>query len=133
MSGGAYNDGTLSFGALRRNNRTRCEQVFHKLHDWSPSDWAVATGGEIGEAMEAFGKMLMFMDTVKKLRRLDGADASKDTEEERIRLIDKVVEELADVVIYSDLLVSVLGRELGREVVKKFNAVSEKRGSTIFL
>lgn len=126
------NDG-LTFNELRGANVARCEQVFHKLDDWSPSDWAVAVGGEVGEAVEAFGKFLVFLDTVKKLRRLDGADATKDTLEERERLIDKIVEEVADMAIYGDLFSARLGRDFGEAIRKKFNEVSRKRGSTVYL
>lgn len=123
----------LSFSRLRSVNVHRCEDVFHKLGDWSTTDWSVALGGEIGEAVEALGKLLVFLDTAKKLRRLDGADASKDTAQERDRLIDKIAEEAADCVIYADLLTASLGRDLGDAVVKKFNEVSVKRGSNVLL
>lgn len=114
---------TLTFEELRVANVERCEQVFHKLHDWSPTDWACAFAGEAGETC----------NTIKKLRRLDGADSDKDTEMERERLITEAVKELADTVIYADLLAAALGRDLGLYVRNKFNEVSDRRGSKVKL
>jgi len=108
---------------LRRKNVERCEEVFHPLNDWSPTDWATAFAGEAGEAC----------NFVKKLRRLDGADSDRDTEENRYHLTAAIGEELADTVIYADLLAARLGIDLERMVRFKFNKVSGERGSTVFL
>lgn len=124
---------TLRFDELRHANVARCEQVFHKLDDWDSSDWGIALGGEVGEALEVLGRFLQFQNTLKKLKRLEGADSSKDTQAERDRLVDQAVEEIADGVIYADLTVAHLRRDLGAAIIKKFNEVSEKRGSTIRL
>jgi len=113
----------LTFIGLRGKNVLRCETIFHPLDEWSPTEWAVALAGEVGEACNA----------VKKLRRLaDGTNTAKDpqTEAEAIKAIG---EELADVVIYADLLAARLGLDLGFEVAAKFNAVSALRDSEIFL
>ena len=110
---------SLTFDALRAQNVARCVSVFHPLEDWTPSDWACAMAGESGEACNA----------VKKLRRhQDGTNTDKDpvTEEDCIAAIAK---ELADTVIYADLLAARLGIDLGEAVRQKFNAVSEKRGA----
>lgn len=123
----------LGFEELRTANVERCEQVFHKLDDWSTADWSMAMGGEIGEALIAIGTWLNALNTAKKLRRLDGADADQDTYEERERLIDQIATEIADGVIYSDLLLAHLRRDLGEAIRAKFNLVSEKRGSTVGL
>lgn len=113
----------MRFDELRAANVNRCEEVFHQLNEWSPTDWACAMGGECGEAL----------NKVKKLRRLDGADASLDTPEARAKLIAEVAEEIADTVIYADLLAARLGIDLGAAVRAKFNEVSAKRGATVFL
>lgn len=123
MVGGPDNDGTLSFGNLRRNNVARCEQVFHKLGRWNPLEWAGAMCGEAGEAA----------NLAKKLKRLDEADAALDSPERREELAGMLVEELADVVIYADLLAARIGKSLGVAVREKFNLVSEKRGSSFRL
>lgn len=89
------------------------------LQSWSPAEWACAAAGECGEACNA----------VKKLRRLeDGTNTAKDpqTEEEALGAI---AGELADTVIYIDLLAARLGIDLGAAVRDKFNAVSRLRNS----
>ena len=108
----------LSFEKLRKENVERCESAFHPINHWSPTDWACAMAGEAGEACNA----------VKKLRRhADGTNTAKDpaTEAECVAAIGK---ELADTVIYADLLAARLGINLGEAVREKFNAVSELRG-----
>jgi NTP pyrophosphatase (non-canonical NTP hydrolase) len=113
----------LSFEKLREQNVRRCEDVFHPVDSWSPTDWATAMAGECGEAC----------NNIKKLRRLDGADQELDTEHNRAKLIHDTANELADLVIYADLLAARLGIDLGYAVTKKFNEVSEKRGSAFTL
>lgn len=100
-----------TFQTLRNRNVDRCEDVFGKLYDWSPTDWACAMAGECGEAC----------NLIKKLRR--GEEIS----------VTDIGEELADVVIYVDLLAARLGINLNDAVVAKFNKVSAKRGSEIKL
>lgn len=123
----------LTFAQLRVANVARCEQVFHPLAAWSDTDWATAMAGELGEVGVELLALLVVCNTVKKLRRLDGADADKDTLAERDRLRRKAVLELADVVIYADLQAARLGLDLDAAIVEKFNEVSEKRGSSITL
>lgn len=113
----------LSFDSLRDANVRRCEEVFHKLTDWSPTDWATAMAGECGEAC----------NEIKKLRRLDGADADSDTAENRHWLKVNIAHELADLVIYADLLAARLDIDLGEAIKFKFNEVSDKRSSTVKL
>lgn len=113
----------LKFRELRAANWKRCESVFHPVKDWSPTDWATAMAGECGEAC----------NFVKKLRRLDGADASLDSEAQRYALTEAIAKELADLVTYADLLAARLGIDLGAAVVDKFNEISERRGSDIKL
>ena len=113
----------LSFSELRVTNVQRCEQVFHKIHDWSPTDWACAMAGESGETCNA----------VKKLRRMDdGTNTAKDpqTIEEAVNLI---ADELADTIIYADLLAARLNIDLGAAVTRKFNIVSDRMKSTVYL
>lgn len=100
----------MQFDELRQANVRRCEDVFHPLESWSPTDWACALAGEAGETCNA----------VKKLMRGDGS-------------IEAIAAELADTVIYADLLAARLGVDLGAAVRAKFNAVSEKLGSDVRL
>ena len=101
----------LSFKNLRETNVRRCNDAFRPLEDWSPTDWGCAMAGEAGEACNLLKKMLR------------GEDVP----------LEHVAEELADVVTYVDLLAARLGIDLGAAVVRKFNIVSRKRGSKIFL
>lgn len=101
----------LNFQTLRTVNVKRSEEVFCSMGDWSPTDWACALAGEAGEAC----------NKIKKMRR-----------GEAILTVD-IAEELADVVIYTDLLAARLNINLEIAVLTKFNKVSRKRGSTYFL
>lgn len=110
----AENEGNvraLNFGILRDANVTRSEQSFHMCDAWSPTDWACAMAGETGEAC----------NLIKKLRR--GEDVRP----------EDIGKELADVVIYADLLAHRLGIDLGTAVRSKFNEVSDRVKSPIKL
>lgn len=107
---------SLTFNELRNANTERCEQVFHPINAWTPTDWACAMAGEAGEVCNA----------VKKLRRhADGTNTAKDPQSpEKCKEI--IAKEIADTVIYLDLLASRLGIDLGAAVCKKFNEVSRR-------
>jgi len=96
---------------LRIKNIERCNQVFHVLNDWMPWDWSNAMAGEVGEVCNLTKKMLR------------GEKIGK----------DEIADEIADVIIYADLLAARLTIDLEEAIIKKFNIVSKKRGSTIFL
>jgi NTP pyrophosphatase (non-canonical NTP hydrolase) len=113
----------LTFNHLRTRNVIRCETAFHTLDSWSPCDWATAMAGECGEAC----------NMVKKLRRLDDAKQLANIPTDREGIIRSIGDELADLVIYADLLAARLGIKLGKVVAEKFNAVSDRVGSTIKL
>jgi NTP pyrophosphatase (non-canonical NTP hydrolase) len=101
----------LTFNELREANRLRTERCFHPIEEWSPTDWATAVAGEVGEAC----------NKVKKLRR--GEDIS----------IYAIGAELADTVIYIDLLCQRLGLDLGDCITRKFNEKSRQVGSEVTL
>ena len=101
----------LSFNKLRDANVRRCNDVFHPLKEWSPTDWGCAMAGEAGEAC----------NLLKKIRR--GEDIPK----------EDIARELADVVIYADLCAARLDIDLGAAVAEKFNIVSHRKGSKILL
>lgn len=111
MTGDFVRMHSLTFEELSVTNRRRCEDVSHPLDSWSPTDWATAMAGECGEAC----------NLIKKLRR--GEEV----------LPEVIGDELADMVIYADLLAQRLGIDLGEAVRAKFNAVSRRRGSGVFL
>lgn len=113
----------LTFQNLRDKNVPRCEQVFHRLDNWSPTDWACAMAGEAGEAC----------NVAKKMKRLvEGSNTAKDPQS-YAEFCVLMAEELADVVIYADLLAARLGIDLGEAIVSKFNKVSDRMGSDIKL
>lgn len=110
----------LDLWLLRQTNVARCEEVFHSLARWSVNDWAVAAGGELGEAQ----------NVAKKLRRLDDADAKEDTQARRDYLRMRLALELADALIYMDLLAARAGIDLAAATAFKFNVISDERGSS---
>lgn len=110
----------LTFKRLREADVQRTEQVFEKLTAWSPTDWACAMAGECGEAC----------NQVKKLRRLDGGPVNTILEEE---VKSRIGRELADLIIYADLLAARLGLDLDQEIIAKFNQVSRLTGSSVTL
>lgn len=119
--------GALSFDALRRANVERTTESFDLIDAWSPTDWATAVAGEVGEAC----------NLIKKLRRLGhyptfdlNAPPTTPAQEEIITAIGK---ELADAVTYLDLLAARLGLSLADCVRAKFNEVSDRVGSDVRL
>ena len=113
----------MRFDELRRANVARCEGAFHPIAAWSLGDWACAFAGEAGEAC----------NVVKKLRRLDiGSGFRRDTEQETA-LLAALADEIADTVIYADLLAEAAGFDLGEAIRRKFNEVSDRVGSEVRL
>ena len=101
----------MDFKKLTEANLVRCEESFHPLESWSPTDWATAVAGETGE----------MCNLVKKMRRGDSIP------------VEEVGKELADIVIYADLLASRLGLDLSDCIVQKFNEVSDRVNSSVKL
>ena len=106
----------LTFEELRVINYHRAIGVFNHdplLEDWSPAEWSNAMAGEAGETC----------NLTKKLLR-DGPEAVS---------MEDLGDEIADVVCYADLLASRMGLCLGDLVRRKFNKVSDKKGSNLKL
>lgn len=108
----------LHLADLAQANADRCNEAFHPIDSWSPTDWACAMAGECGECC----------NLVKKGRRI-----SPDPSEWPPELVNRIAEEVADMVIYADLLCQRLGMSLESALRWKFNAVSEKVGSKVRL
>ena len=110
----------LTFAQLQQANIERAVR-WHKagIDEWSVNDWLAAFGGEAGEALNAGKKHRRLLDTIQQH---GDVPADLDAAEERI------MEELADAVIYADLVASRLGRRLSDAIVQKFNAISEREG-----
>ena len=128
---------SLSFSSLREANLKRCAARFHPAEEWSSSAWGNAMAGEFGEVagelldlnmlMLKFFAKLKACDTIKKMMRQMEGDAEFEV------LKKKLAFELADVIIYADLLSAPLGIDLGEAVRGKFNEVSAKRKVDILL
>jgi hypothetical protein len=113
----------LTFEALHVANKLRCQDSFHELDVWSPAEWSNAMAGESGEAC----------NLTKKLSRIqlamDGKLGGKWDIQTKKEIEDQLKLEIADVVIYADLLATRMGWDLQDLVRTKFNMVSEKVGS----
>lgn len=84
--------------------------LYAKCRDeWSLADWSNALAGETGE----------LCNWIKKIRRGDNIDLAE------------VGKELADIVIYADLLADKLGLSLSDCITSKFNEVSERVHSSV--
>lgn len=111
----------LTFLTLHEVNVQRCNR-WHEggVDDWSPSDWGVAMAGEAGEVCNAIKKLNRIRDSIKSINA-PGREIQSTAE-----AIDKIGEELADTVLYCDLLASRLRINLEKEIKRKFNKVSEE-------
>lgn len=87
------------------------------LMTWTGADWANAAAGEMGEAC----------NVVKKLRRADsGLRGANDPTPETLRAM--LGDEIADTILYLDLLAAYYGIDLWQAIASKFNRVSEREG-----
>ena len=115
----------LDLRTLRQANVKRCEQSFGSCKAWSPADWSNAMAGEAGELLEVLLPLIVKTNSIcnltKKVQR--GDDIS----------LEEVGKEIADVVIYADLLSHRLGIDLSDVVRKKFDEVSARVGSDVLL
>lgn len=118
----------LDFENLRTKNAIRCRDKYHDIFDWTPTDWACAVAGETGE-MCNFVKKLKRLDSINFNKTRQATDVTLQPEE----LIENIGKELADIVIYCDLLAQRLNLNLGTEVIKKFNLTSDKIQSNMKL
>lgn len=92
------------------------------VYSWSVTDWSNAAAGEMGEVCNA----------VKKLRRLEekfrGISDRGRQITTRARALDVIADEIADTVIYLDLLALRLKIDMREAVVRKFNKTSKRYG-----
>ncbi len=120
---GYMTDG-LSFNVLREENKRRMPQFKNAKgepahdkedgSDWSLNDWLTAVTGELGEAA----------NVLKKVRRGDFTIN---------QAMPELADELADVATYLDILANQCGIDLGKAIIEKFNRVSAKVDSNIFI
>jgi NTP pyrophosphatase (non-canonical NTP hydrolase) len=94
---------------LRKLSVERCEQYFFPINHWSVLEWAGAAAGEAGETA----------NVAKKIKRGD---------KNPWILKDQLADEIADTVIYLDLLCASEGIDLEDAIRHKFNKVSQEHG-----
>lgn len=108
----------LTFAQVHAKNVARCQRWHKASAEWTGADWATALGGECGEAL----------NVVKKMRRIEtGADPGPDDPPAH-ELGQMLMDELADVFLYLDLLAWHYGITLPSAIVHKFNRVSARQG-----
>lgn len=102
---------------LRALNIERCENYFkHTLGSWTLMEWGCAIAGEAGE----------LCNILKKIRRREQGIAGSRIPLEMERV--KMMHEMADVIIYCDLLAAREGIELAQAIAEKFNITSIEVG-----
>ena len=108
----------LTFKKLSEINLQRCLRWHpNGLEEWTVSDWFTATVGELGEA----GNL------IKKLNRIrDNLVGNQGDFKQTDVVVTKIGEEIADTVIYLDLLAQRLNIDLEEVVRMKFNEVSKR-------
>lgn len=104
----------LTFRALRVANVARKARWHGDADEWSGADWSNAMAGECGEAC----------NVVKKLRRHETHTGTAYNTPQADVLLIALAAEIADLVIYADLLAEKYGIDLERAIVEKFNHVS---------
>jgi len=107
--------------AIRLINQKRCDRWHNNKEDWTLGDWGNALAGEVGE----------LCNVVKKLRRHESKVSLEYNTPELNVLIDNFAEEVADVLLYLDLLCWKAGVKpytLERILEQKFNEVSQAQG-----
>jgi NTP pyrophosphatase (non-canonical NTP hydrolase) len=126
----------LKFKTLREANLKRLPQFRDRqgsiahTHptgaDWSPDRWMNAVTGEVGECA----------GELKKAARGDYGPTAKcamngypEWMPDEVR--QKIAKEMADVVVYLDILAVQFGIDLGNAVMSKFNEVSNRVSSTV--
>ena len=102
----------VTFARLRTKNVYRDYKDFgDNVNTWSLPTFGNALAGEVGEAC----------NLIKKRDRGDSIPVSE------------IGKELADIVIYADLIAAKLGLSLGDCIKQKFNEVSGRIGSEVRL
>lgn len=119
-----YMTNGLSFRTLREANKKRLPEFKNSKgllahskddgSDWTPSQWLQAVIGELGE----------YANIRKKFER-------GDIDESEFKQLAE--SELADVQTYLDILAFRLDIDLGKATKDKFNSVSERVGSLIYI
>jgi NTP pyrophosphatase (non-canonical NTP hydrolase) len=115
---------TLTFlQRLRTLNHQRVPSFGHSLHGWNALEWAAAACGECGEAA----------NVAKKIKRIEDGCNVNAAGKSRESLVSDLADEIADTIIYLDLLAAREGIDLEEAIANKFNAVSDRVGFQAWL
>jgi NTP pyrophosphatase (non-canonical NTP hydrolase) len=112
---------SLTLQRFKEKNTERCCGYFHRIADWSPTDWSNAVAGEVGE----------LCNLTKKWRRRHGStmESGMANTPEDEKLIKKMMDEVADAFTYLDLFSTRMGFTMEEAVIRKFNKVSRRVGA----
>ena len=115
---------------LKKVNEQRCLEGYGmKLDDWSLSQWSNAVAGETGELCNIIKKVERGDFHKRKENQSDNPEFNNAYASAQYR--EEIGKEAADIVIYLDLLCKRENLDLGAEIVKKFNEVSDRVGTNI--
>lgn len=127
----------LTFRSLRATNVSRCARWhgpnwLDASDPWTIADWSNAMAGEAGEAANVVKKLRRIQTDLWDNQKYPGEDRSglvhKSPAEAEAVLLAKLADELADVVLYADLLAAKAGIELEAAIRDKFDRVSQAQG-----
>jgi NTP pyrophosphatase (non-canonical NTP hydrolase) len=111
----------LTFAELSAANASRRDRWHQGGDPWTCSDWSNALAGEVGEACNLVKKVRRHETAVDKIAGGQGSYNTPEMEE----LVPKIADEIADVILYADLLATHFGINVEDAVRAKFNRVSE--------
>ena len=104
---------SLSFAELREQNAARAAAW---APDWTAQEYLIGVVEEVGEVAAI----------IKRLNRIASNAVTDNSDREA--LLAELPGEIADVLIYLDLLANAAGIDLGKAVREKFNNTSAKYG-----
>lgn len=106
----------LTLEQIHKQNVSRLKRWHVDVKGWTCADTSNAMCGEAGEAA----------NVVKKIRRIETGVTADPDGKRRERLVHELAWELADTLLYIDLLAADLDIDLSAAVKEKFNLVSRE-------
>lgn len=101
---------------LRAFNIARVPFFGHSLNGWNALEWAAAACGECGEVA----------NVAKKIKRIEDGCNVNTAGKTREQLVADLADEIADTIIYLDLLAASEDIDLSAAIVRKFDEVSDR-------
>ena len=117
-----YNTDGLTFNTLRDANVKRLDNSKYVKceSEWTTAHWVQALVGEVGELANI-------------LKKVDRGDYDECVPAVREQNILAIANELADIQCYLDILALKLNVNLGEATMRKFNVVSKRIGSQVWI